>query len=187
MKPIGRGGMTLMEILIGTIVGSLVLLGLTSIAINSLRSSAKGSAHLTNAHAASVFLRGLELDLNRALTVTVTEKGLLIDAVADISSGRIATETIIYSLGRENLGFNRQSGSESPVPFCEELLFEPCAGSPMFSPTESPTGGRKGLRVKFKVRGHRDRAHDKAEEMALERFYICGNDPDHLAIPGRVR
>ena len=187
MKPIGRGGMTLMEILIGTIVGSLMLLGLSSIAINSMRSSAKGTAHLTNAHAASVFLRGLELDLNRAVTVTVAGNGLVIDAVRDLASGRIATETIRYSLGNENLGFQRQAGAEAPARFCEDLCFEPADGAPMFAPVEPAAGGHKGLRVRFKVRARRDRAHDKAEEMLLERFYLCGNDPGHPAVPGRVR
>ncbi|NLI76136.1 MAG: hypothetical protein GX442_06795 [Candidatus Riflebacteria bacterium] len=188
MKRLSRRGLTLVELMVGSLLAALILLFLGKVARQAVATSTKGQAHLSNAHAASVFLRGLESDLERAVACSPEPSGdLVIEAVATLAGGSLGTETIRYAVEPSRKGFSRKVGAGDPVRFCEDLQFDPVTpGKPLFSSCPVPQTAKTGLRVCFRVRAPGGENQDPREELTLERFFPCGNATDGVRIPGRI-
>ncbi len=176
-----RRAMTLVEVVIGAVVGALILAFLGNLLSQGLRSSVKGASHLTNLQAGALVLAHCEADLQRARTVTVSSGGIQLEVVEEVGAGGVVCASVTYEPGPGGLGIRRrQSGGgsgESDRVLGAGLSVTPVGGPAIFTRTTLPDG-RFGVLVRFEI------ATDQGKETnRLERFIFCGNAPANAVVP----
>ncbi len=188
-----RRGVTLIEVVVGLLIGSLLLLSLSRIFSEGFRISQKGSSHLTNMQAASILMAQIEQDLSAALLVEFPgspDGPALKIGVPEIldDPGRMATSTILYERLPDKLGFMRKiippagsgAGGSEHI-FCRGLItevsFTPGGSSAAPAPTE-------GISVEISTRT----PPAGTEENRVKRFVYCLNlPPNHARMTGDWR
>ncbi|NLI76450.1 MAG: hypothetical protein GX442_08415 [Candidatus Riflebacteria bacterium] len=176
-----RRAMTLVEVVIGAVVGALILAFLGNLLSQGLRSSVKGASHLTNIQAGALLLAHCEADLQRARTVNVGSGGMHLEVVEEVGAGGVVCAAVSYELVPGGLGVRRrQSGGgpgDSDRVLASGLLVTPVGGQAIFTRT-TLAEGRFGVLVRFEI------ATDQGKETnRLERFIFCGNAPANAAVP----
>ncbi len=118
-----RRGVTLSEILIATLIGSLLSLAITRLMTSGIRISHKGSSHLTNVQNAAILMSRMEQDIERAGRIDLPrEDEMVIEMKEGPGKARVA-----YGPAPENLGYTRTFtpvGDGSPPrvhPFARDL------------------------------------------------------------------
>jgi hypothetical protein len=166
----------------------LLLAVLTRLFSWGLRSSAKGSAHLTNVQAVAILLSQLEQDVQRAHLVQVSSDSLRLKVTEEDANGRIIhpPPEILYEATPQRTGFTRQrlvpgQGPQSHV-FCRDLVVDYAQGHPFFRQVPFPEG-RIGIQVCLKVTA----PPPNQETFEIERLIFCGNPSANVFISGWQR
>ncbi|NLI76454.1 MAG: prepilin-type N-terminal cleavage/methylation domain-containing protein [Candidatus Riflebacteria bacterium] len=182
-----RRGFTLVEIIIGLVLASLLLAMLSRLLSWGLRSSVKGTAHLSNVQAAAILLGQLEQDIQRARSVQAEPAGSDILRLAigeEDLDGRLIRPfpEVIYEgqAGRPGLARRRTppGGSTMEYVFCRGLVVDHAKDQPFFRRVDFP-GGRLGVRVCLQVVA----PPPGKETFEIERLIFCGNASANVVIP----
>lgn len=123
-------GVTLIEIMICVLVGSILIYAASRLLSGGLKTSAKGTAHLNLVQATTILMSQIEDDLHRASRIIVPGQNAK-DSTAQIeawetdSTGKPILTTVSYLPGPGGKGFTRRrsvgGGSEEHV-FCRGML-----------------------------------------------------------------
>lgn len=161
-----------MELSIGVVLGAIVLLAVSNIFSGGLKSTTKGTAHLSNLQASSILFGQIEEDLQRTSEIIYPAAGsnetslnVKLETVEENQVGIIAPVSIMYELVSGGIGVKRirdEGGGPLEHVFCRNLKVE--IG---FRRAELP-GGKIGLWVKLKTSNPKG-----SEEFYLERFFYC--------------
>lgn len=173
-----RRATTLIEITFSVLLGSLLILAATKLLSGGMRSSAKGSSHLSIVQATTILMSQLEEDMRRAAAVVVpaaegTDSQLQLEVwEIDDSTGKPATSTVYYMQNLDSSkGFSRTReflGSKQTHIFCRNLV---TTGS--FTHLMTASTNRVGLSASF----HACSSPAKEEEFLLTRFIFSQNHP----------
>jgi hypothetical protein len=174
-----RRAITLIEVIMGVLIGSLLLAGVSRMFLSGLKISQKGSSHLTNVQAAAILLNQIEEDLEMAtelpsLETPVDSIQFKVAGVAE-NQPQIGTSTIDYSSPPEGLGYSRtilEYGDTTPRThvFCQGLLVRVRFES-LVLPGPPP---QKSFMVDVSVKSPKG-----TEENAFRRFVYCFNLPEN--------
>ncbi|MBI3038137.1 prepilin-type N-terminal cleavage/methylation domain-containing protein [bacterium] len=169
---------TLVEVMVSVFIGALILTGISSLLSNSLKTSSKGSSHLTNVQAAAIFMRQLVKDLRRACDLSQMpenqdELSAKFDILQENEMGGLATSSIIYEIAPDKRGIVRknvgplepESNSETHT-FCRDLHVLNCGFRHI-----NLVGGGKGVYVSLKI----GTPPNGSEEFEIKRFILCRN------------
>ncbi|HNV72072.1 MAG TPA: prepilin-type N-terminal cleavage/methylation domain-containing protein, partial [Candidatus Ozemobacteraceae bacterium] len=122
-----RRAFTLIEIAIGVLIGSIVILAATKLLSGGLRSSTKGSSHLSIIQATSILMCQLDEDLKRTVVIdfpalNAKDPTARLEILERTPSGILATSTITYQAGPSGTGIVRRrdptGGTASEHEFC---------------------------------------------------------------------
>ncbi|MBU1106046.1 MAG: hypothetical protein KKB51_05200 [Candidatus Riflebacteria bacterium] len=101
-----RYAMTLVEIIIAALVGSLLLSAAFSLLSSWLKSSVKGASHLSNIQVAVLLSNQIEHDLQRAVSVDMSENCFQIKSIEDVGGAK-GEEDITYEETASGEGLKR--------------------------------------------------------------------------------
>ena len=165
-------GFTLVELSIGVVLGAIVLLAVSNIFSGGLKSTTKGTAHLSNLQASSILFAQIEEDLQRTSEILYPGAGsnetsinVKLETIEENQGGAIAPVSVIYERVSNGIGVKRvrdEGGGPLEHVFCRNLKVE--IG---FRRVEL-AGGKIGLCVKLKTINPKG-----SEEFSLERFFYC--------------
>lgn len=171
-----RNGVTLIEMSIGLVIAVLIVGALHSLMSTGLKSSVKGSSHLSNIQVASIITSYLERDFVNAVEVTTpTGDEIQLKVADDVTAGGIVLENVVYECMPSINRFSRKKALDgSPVTpiehdFCSGFSVDKVGNQPVFSKISLP-GGRVGFVVKFQIATAK-----KTEPFEVERVFVCGN------------
>ncbi|MFZ2957351.1 MAG: hypothetical protein WA705_10715 [Candidatus Ozemobacteraceae bacterium] len=171
-----RRATTLIEIVISVLLGSILILAATKLLSGGLKTSSKGSAHLTIVQATTILMSQLEEDLRRASSIVVPVAGGVENQLQlevweiDATTGKPATSTVYYMQNLDSSkGFSRTReylGSKEKHIFCRGLLTKGNFTHVVIAPTN-----RVGLSAAFQTHSY----PAGEEEFLLTRFIFCQN------------
>jgi hypothetical protein len=176
-------GVTLVEIAMGVLIGSMLILGLSRLFSSGLKTSQKGSSHLTLMQTAAVLLAQIEQDVSRASRLQPGGPGVFDSFQVDIPDtaagfGKLATSTARYEPPPGRIGYKRVfspcDGAGSPTQnhvFCSGLPVE--AGFELITAVEGLP--RTGLMVTLAVRS----SGNTPEIYRIRRFIYGQNLPEN--------
>ncbi len=178
-----RGGLTMIEIVIGVLIISIIMAVVMNLFGAGLRGSTKGMANLTNMEAAAVLMSQIEYDLLRASRITdpspdSSDKVARWELPDDDGSG---VGTVIYNLLAN--GIERQldsgTGSQKHV-YCKglevSLLFRHVGFNDAARGTQ-----KTGMWVELSVAS--SRKSNNNEEFKMKRLILCKNILNPAAAP----
>ncbi len=180
-----RRAFTLIEVAIGVLVGSIVILAATKLLSGGLRSSTKGSSHLSIIQATSILMTQLDEDLKRAVVIdfpalNAKDPTARIEILERTSAGVLATSTITYQAGPSGTGIIRRhdptGGTAGEHEYCRGFPVVPA-----FAHVGLP-GNRIGFWVKLNTSTIKDM--DGVENFVLERLLACPNHPSNKQASG---
>lgn len=165
-----KTGFTLIETVIGILIGSILILALSKFLSSGLKSFQKGSSHLTNIQAAALLMAQIEQDLSMATRIIPTDGNDKLQVeIAEISesAGKLTASSIYYQPEPQNMGYQRTvtslDGTNSQLRhvFCKDvnvtIEFEPKSipgptvrtGLTITITTTSASGGEKNTFQQF--------------------------------------
>jgi len=177
-----RKAFTLVEISICVLLGAMVVFTLIRMFSGGVKSSAKGSAHLTNIQAASILLSQIDTDFRKTVDILYPQSGN-VDPSLNIKlqaqegfTGTIDSVSIIYEAAASGKGVKRiwddNSGPSEHV-FCRNLSTDIS-----FRRMEFPNG-TLGLWAKLKTKNP-----GGVEEFVVERFFNCLSQQQNSYLKG---
>ncbi len=173
--------MTLVEIAVSVLLGSVVMLAASRMLSSGMKTSTKGAAHLTNVQAVSVLMAQIEEDIQRAVDVSFLTPGSpepsMKIVILEDRNGKPASATVIYEVVYEKPGDKTQvikrthtdnggSGASEGHPFCRGLQIVGCSFTRL-----DLQGDKVGFQVDIKVATPPNRS----EEFEMQRFILCRN------------
>ncbi len=170
-----RRGLTLAEIAVSVLLGAIVLLAASQMLSSGMKTSTKGSAHLTNVQATSLLMSQIEEDVQRAVDVSFNPPGNPEPSakfvILEEQGGKVATCAIIYERAGDPQGIKRTrdpgGGAASEVhAFCRGLKVLDCSFTRL---------DLEDRRIGFKVVLKTGTYPTGSEEFTLERFILCRN------------
>lgn len=171
-----RRAVTLVEITIGILIGSIVVLVATKLLSGGLRSSTKGSSHLSIIQATSILMSQLDEDMKRTMVIdfpTLNGKDVTtrLEVLERNAAGKLATATVTYQAGPQGTGIVRRHDQGGGTP--SEHIF--CRGfrvTPTFCHVGLPQN-RVGFWAKLDTSTIKDA--DGVENFVVERLLGCPN------------
>lgn len=169
-----RRAFTLVELVVCFLIGSFILMFLSRLLSNSIRSFSKSSNTLSMTQGVDLFLARLEADIRAAREVSKCDTDLIRMKISGIDSGgRIIAQTVEYSVLPDRNGVARKTVEGGEIhPFCRELVIEKMKFS------KSPSRGAIMLDLQVKV------PPTGKEKMAMKRSFSGGNLPESELIEG---
>ncbi len=177
----------MIEVTICVFLGALILAGLSRVLSGSLKTTTKGSAHLTNVQATAIFMRQLVEDARRACDLSQMpenqdDTSAKFDILEENEMGGLATSSIIYEIRPDARGILRKfapppGAVSDPVThtFCQDLLILNCGFRHV-----NLVGGGKGIFVSLKV----GTPPTGSEEFEIKRFILCRNHASNTSLIG---
>ena len=170
-----RVGVTLIEIMICVLIGSIIVYAASRLLSGGLKTSAKGTAHLTLVQSSTILMSQIEDDLHRTHQIVVPAQ----DAVADSAqfetwetdgSGKPVRVMVSYlpNSAAGGKGFIRRRGDGEEHVFCRGMLVEA-----KFTHVLTNDTGRVGMVVALTTRS----LPPADEEFQLNRFIFCNDHP----------
>lgn len=168
-----RRGVTLTELLIAVLIGSVLSLAITRLFTSGIRITQKGTSHLTNIQNAAILMAQIEKDLERAEKMLSLETPKAGEAKAHLEiispEGRLS---VLYQPTGDRYGYRRdQSLIDGPGTgetishlFCQGLLAH-------VSMQKSMIGEVTGVSIEIRVKS----GTGSGEEETLKRFVFCPN------------
>lgn len=175
-----RTAFTMVEITISAMIGALILTAAFRLLSGSMRSTSKGSAHLTNVQTTNTLMAFIEFDAARTTDLTGLTPGTPENTVQmTVREGpSFDPVTIVYDKGPGNIGVFRRlnrGGTTEQHQFCRDVMVQKLA----FTRLDLP-GNRLALHVSL----HTATPPDGTEEFHLERFIHCRNHASNSRILG---
>lgn len=168
-------GLTIIEIVVGALIISVVMAVLMNVFGAGLRGSSKGMAHLTNMEAAAVLMSQIEYDLLRASVIkdpasNTSDKVARWDVLTESGSGK---GTVIYN--QTAGGIERQFDSDAgnlKHTYCRGLDVAISFRHVVF---DDPTRAvqKAGMWVELRVAS--PRKSNTSEEFKMKRLILCRN------------
>jgi hypothetical protein len=177
-SPQRRSAFTLAELVLSVVLGTMILFAMYRVLSTSMKTSVKGSAHLTNVQASAIFIRQVVKDVRRAGDVSrmapdQDEPSASFDILEECETGGLATSTVIYEVGPGGLGVIRRvvPGPGTGLPeethtFCRNLQITHCRFRSCHLVPEG-IGFFVSLKTATPPNG--------TEEFELKRFILCQN------------
>jgi type II secretory pathway component PulJ len=175
-------GVTLTEVAVAVLLGSIVLAGAFRMLSSGMKTSTKGAAHLTNVQSTSILMAQIEDDLQRAVDVSdmspgaseVSAKIKIIETLSAIP----APVSIIYDRAQNGRGMLRKrDAGAGPIehPYARDVLVI----DSRFTRVDLPD-----QRIGFHVRLKTGTWPDGKEVFELERFVLCRNHASNSRVLG---
>jgi hypothetical protein len=171
----GRSGLTIIEVVIGALIISIIMAVVMNMFGAGLRGSTKGMANLTNMEAAAVLMSQIEYDLLRATEISdpapdTADKVARWEMLIDESSGK---GTVIYNLLAD--GIERQldcgTGNQKYI-YCKGLDVSLQFRHLLFKDPEKDIE-RAGMWVELAVASAKK--SNNGEEFKMKRLILCKN------------
>mgnify|MGYP000865101510 FL=1 len=174
-----KHGLTLVELVIAALIAVLMLTAIYKLMSDWMRSSVKGTSHLSNIQVAVLTSAQIEHDLQRATNVVVTDNGFQIKTLEDVGGNRKELD-IAYEKASGTDGL-RRTVNENGVVIHDKMLgdgfrINKVNGEPVLKKV-SFTGDRFTARILFEV------ASPKNEEPhVIQKMIFCQNCRENLLI-----
>ncbi|MFZ2960705.1 MAG: prepilin-type N-terminal cleavage/methylation domain-containing protein [Candidatus Ozemobacteraceae bacterium] len=163
-----KRGVTLAEVMVAVLIGSILSLAVTLIFSGSVRMTQKGTSHLTNIQNAAILMTQIEQDLERGTVFSSPANTAGLSTQLEVKlEDETGVSPAMYSPAPENKGYNRTFQNTTHT-FCRGLYVDL-----QFQKTQIQ--GKTGFFVKIKVRG----IQASGEENTLQRFIYCQNFPEN--------
>ncbi len=177
-----REGVTLMELLLSTLIGSIILMAAYRLLSSGIRHSTKGAAHLTNVQTTALLMSQIEDDLERTCDVGLmkaqeSQASATVTIVEEATSG-LSTAIIKYQKGIGNLGMMRIREKGAAIEshaFCRDLMLLDCS----FTRLNLPDGG-----IGFQVFLKTGTPPKGTEVFEMTRFIYCRNHASNSVMIG---
>ncbi len=174
-KALRRNGLTMVEVVVGVLIISIILAVLMNFFGAGLRGSSKGMAHLTNMEAAAVLMSQIEYDLLRASIVkdpacNVSDKVARWDVLTDDGAGKA---TVIYNqlAGGIERQFDSAAGNLKHM-YCRGLDVSLSFRHVVFDDPARAVQ-KTGMWVELIVSSAKKSS--STEEFRMKRLFICRN------------
>lgn len=183
-------GVTLVEMMVAVLLGSLMLMAITRIFSGGVRMTQKGSSHLTLAQGAGMLMAQVEKDLTLAVSLPEGSSGLSWKAAGNLEGmGQVATMSIQYEIlpfkpggvRRRAVPLSAKAGTENTHTYCAGL-------DARLELRRVDVGSRacRGYVVTISVKT--DSGVAGGESLELRRFIFCYNLPaNHQTLSGYWR
>jgi competence protein ComGC len=174
-----KHGLTLVELVVAALIAVLMLTAVYKLMSDWMRSSVKGTSHLSNIQVAVLTSAQIEHDLQRATDIATTNDGFQIKTLEDVGSNRKELD-ITYKKNSGNEGL-RRTVTESGTVIQDKILADgfrinEVNGEPILQKV-SFSGGRFTARILFEV------ASPKNEEPhVIQKMMFCQNCRENLLI-----
>ncbi len=174
-----KRGFTLVELLVAALIAVAMLAAVYKLMSDWMRSSVKGTSHLSNIQVAVLTSAQIEHDLQRATKVVVTADGFQIKTLEDVGYNRKELD-ITYEKAPGNEGL-RRIVNDNGVTIHDRILgdgfrINEVNGEPILQKI-SFAGERFTVRIMFEV------ASPKNEEPhVMQKMIFCQNSHENLLI-----
>ena len=165
------------------LLASILLYAVSILFSNAIKTSAKGSAHLTNVQSTSLLLSQMEADFQRACDISGISTGdedvaAKFSIIEDGDTGGKVTSSVTYERGPQDLGMVRTWDSGSGArshPYCRDLKMLACG----FRRVDL-LQGRIGVLIHLKA----GTPPDGTEPFEIKRFILCRNHASNTSALG---
>ncbi|HAE39002.1 MAG TPA: hypothetical protein DCG57_10245 [Candidatus Riflebacteria bacterium] len=174
-----RRGFTLVEMIVAALISVLMLTAVYNLMSNWMRSSVKGTSHLSNIQVAVLISSQIEHDLQRATSININADGFHIKTLEDVGKNKKELD-VTYEKTPDNQGLRRIVNDSGAI-VLERLLGDgfrvnEVNGEPILQKISFP-GEKFAAKILFEV------ASPKNEEPhVMQKMIFCSNCRENLLI-----